>query len=322
MNPDVAAAVHRLVREEILTKSQALPLLRVAKGDLVSIYQELRLVLYAGVLLITAGVGALVVEHLDRFGPLAVSAALTIAVSMCFFWVRRNAPPFSWGRAPSADPAFDYILLLGVLLASADVAYIEAQFTPLGPNWPWHLFWTSLFVTWASFRYDSRIVFSLALASFASWRGVSVSFLESDFGSNFESSMRLNTMSCGLLFVGVGLLLLRTGKKGHFEPVATYLGWILVVLSIGSGALGSSDSSWGAYTAVLVLVGSGLALESFRRRRFPLFAIGVLSAYVGFSRVSTSELDSDGAVFLWFLATSILFVIGLFWAHRVMVSKS
>lgn len=73
MNPDVAAAVPRLVREGILTKSQAMPLLRVAKGRLVSVYRELRLVLYAGVLLVTAGVGVLVVEQLDRIGPLQVS---------------------------------------------------------------------------------------------------------------------------------------------------------------------------------------------------------------------------------------------------------
>ncbi|GAF94121.1 unnamed protein product, partial [marine sediment metagenome] len=157
MNPDVAAAVHRLVREGILTKSQALPLLRVAKGQLISVYEELRLVLYAGVLLVTTGVGFLVVENLDRLGPIAVAASLTLAVGACWVWIRRKAPPFSWEQAPSADIAFDYILLLGVLLTSADVAYIEAQFTPLGPNWPWHLLWASLFMAWASFCYDSRV---------------------------------------------------------------------------------------------------------------------------------------------------------------------
>ena len=26
-----------------------------------------------------------------------------------------------------------------MLLAAADLAYIEVQFTPLGPNWSWHL---------------------------------------------------------------------------------------------------------------------------------------------------------------------------------------
>ncbi len=320
MNPDVAAAVHRLVREEILTKDQALPLLREAKGDLVSVYQELRLVLYAGVLLVTAGVGALVLEHLDRFGPLAVAAALTIAVGACFFWVRRHAPPFFWGQAPSEDPAFDYILLLGVLLASADIAYIEAQFTPLGPNWPWHLFWASLFMIWASFRYDSRIVFSLALASFASWRGVSVSFLESDFWSNFETSMRLNTASCGVLFVGGGLFLLHADAKKHFEPVATYLGWTLLLLSLASGTLTTEDS-YSTFATFLLLVGSGLAVLSFVHRRFPLAAMGVASVYLGLSRVVVPKLESEGFVFLWFLVTSILIMIGLLWAYRIMGKK-
>ena len=321
MNPDVAAAIHRLVREGVLTKSQAWPLLRVAKGQLVSVYRELRLVLYAGVLLVTAGVGALLVEQLDRLGPLAITAALTVSVGACFLWIRRKALPFSWQRAPSADLAFDYILLLGVLLASAEVAYIEAQFTPLGSSWAWHLLWASLFMAWASFRYDSRVVFSLALASFASWRGVSVSFVERDFWSNFASSMRLNTLSCGLLFVGFGFVLLRARRKEHFEPVATYLGWLLVLLSLASGAASHAESL-SVYTVVLLLVGSVLAFRSFLHRRFPLFAMGVMSAYFGLSCAVAPALDSGGAVFWWFLITSILFMAGLFWTHRTMVRSS
>jgi hypothetical protein len=320
MKPDVEAAVHRLVREGILPKARALSLLRVANGNLVSVYHELRLVLYAGVLLISAGVGALVIENLDRLGPQAVATALAVAAGACFYWVRRHAPPFSWAQAPSPDPAFDYILLLGVLLVSSDVAYIEAQFTPLGPNWPWHLFWASLFMAWASFRYDSRVVFSLALASFASWRGVSVSFLEDNFWSNFETSMRLNTASCGLLFVGIGPLLLSAGKKKHFEPVSTYLGWSLLLLSLISGALsGAYDSI--TYAIVLLLVGPTLALVASLRRRFPLAALGVVSGYVGLSRVVVPALDSAELVFMWFLVTSVLILIGLLRAYRHMAKK-
>ncbi len=301
--------------------AKRIPLWRVASGELVSLYRELRLVLYAGVLLVTAGVGALVVENLDRLGPFAVTVALTVAVGACFFWIVRKAPPFSWQQAPSDDLAFDYILLLGVLLASADVAYIEAQFTPLGPHWPWHLLWASFFMAWASVRYDSRVVFSLALASFASWRGVSLSFIERDFWSNFETSMRLNTLSCGLLFVGIGLVFLRARKKVHFEPVATYLGWLLVLMSLLSGVLSTADSFW-AYTVASLLVGSVLALLSFRHRRFPLFAMGVSCAYVGLSRAVTATVDSDGVAFLWFLVTSVLFIGGLLWTHRVLMRTS
>jgi hypothetical protein len=318
VNPDVASAIRRLVREKVLTRRQAYPLWRVARGELISLYWELRLVLYAGVLLVTAGVGALVVENLDRLGPFAVTAALTVAVGVCFFWILRKAPPFSWSEAPSEDLAFDYILLLGVLLASADVAYIEAQFTPLGPHWPWHLLWASVFMGWASIRYDSRVVFSLAMASFASWRGVSLSFIERDFWSNFETSMRLNTVVCGLLFVGMGFVLRRAGRKAHFEPVATYLGWTLVLMSLLSGVLSVADSFW-AYTVLSLLVGSVLALRCFLHERFPLFAMGVTSAYIGLSRAVIAAVESDVAAFSWLLVTSVLLIGLLFWAHRVFV---
>ena len=321
MNPDVAAAIQRLVRDGVLTTAQAGPLLRVAEGHLVSVYRELRLVLYGGVLLLTAGVGALVMEQLDRLGPLTITAALSVSVGLCFAWVRRKAPPFSWQLAPPTDIAFDYVLLLGVLLASADVAYIEAQFTPLGSQWPWHLLWASLFMAWASFRYDSRIVFSLALANFASWRGVSVSLLERGFWWNFADSMRFNTVSCGLFFAWVGFALRRSGKKKHFEPVATYLGWSLVLTSLASGAF--SDTAFSsAYAIVLLLVGSALAARSFLSRRFALFAMGVSSAYLGLSHAVISAMDSYEAIFGWFFISSGLLVAALSRTRRAMVKSS
>jgi hypothetical protein len=59
------------------------------------------------------------------------------------------------------------MLLLGVLLASADLAYIEVKFTPLGDAWPWHLLIVAVLSGLLAFRCDSRVVFSFALTTFA-----------------------------------------------------------------------------------------------------------------------------------------------------------
>src|SRR6185295_17929070 len=104
----------------------------------------------------------------------AIAAALGVAAAACLAWVHRTAPPFSWGETRSPHFASEYLLLLGVLLLGADLAYVETQFTPLGDAWPWHLLMLSAVGALLSVRYDSRIVFSLALSTFAAWRGVSV----------------------------------------------------------------------------------------------------------------------------------------------------
>jgi hypothetical protein len=314
MNPDVAQAVPKLAASGILPPEKAPLLLRVARGELLSVHGELRALLYLGVLLITGGVGVLVEQNLDRIGPVAVAAALGLAALAALAWVVRVAPPFSWGEVPSPNLAFDYILLLGVLLAAADLAYVEVHFTPLGAHWPWHLLIVALLTGLAAFRFDSRIAFSLALSTFAAWRGVSVGRLGGVLWAR-EGAVRWNAVLCGMLFAVLGLVLTRAKRKAHFEPVAVHLGWLLVLGGLASGMpeVGRTGLAW---SGALLLVGAGLAAGAYRCRRFPLFAFGVLGAYVGLSGLLLKEVRADILGCFWFSITSILVIAGLLAAQR------
>jgi hypothetical protein len=316
VNPDVANAIPRLVESGVLPPEKAPLLLRVARGELLSVYWELRLLLYAGVLLITGGAGILIKENLDRIGPAAIAIGIGLAAAAAFAWVIRVSPPFSWQEVPSPNLAFDYILLLGVLLAAADLAYVEVQFTPLGPDWTWHLLVVALLAGLAAFRFDSRIVFSLALSTFAAWRGVSVAGVGKGVFDGSEDAVRWNAVACGVLFVGIGLALARKERKAHFEPVAAHLGWLLILGGLASG-LGES-STWPLYTLGLLLCGAGLAAGAYRFRRFPLFAYGVLAGYVALSRF-IFEFDAFAILgCFWFSSTTILLLLGLIFIQRRM----
>jgi len=101
MDPDVAQAIPELVECGILPAAAAPGLLRVARGELVSVHGELRALLYAGVLLVAGAAGLLVEQNLDRIGPAAIAAGLGLAAAAALAWVSRQAPPFSWREAPS-----------------------------------------------------------------------------------------------------------------------------------------------------------------------------------------------------------------------------
>lgn len=316
MNPDVAKAIPELVGSGALPPAKAPELLRVARGELLSVHGELRALLYAGVLLLTGGVGLLVKENLDRIGPLAIAVGIGLAAAAALAWVIAKAPPFSWGPVPSPNLAFDYMLLLGVLLAGADLAYVEVQFTPLGAHWAWHLLIVAVLTGLAAFRFDSRVVFSLSLSTFAAWRGVSVAF----FGATLlkeENAVRWNAIACGVLFVALGWGLVRSGRKAHFEPVAANLGWLLVLGGLASGMLASGNAGM-AWSGALLLVGAALATGAFRARRFPLFAYGVLAAYAGLSYLVIEGLDLEMMGCFWFSITSLLLILGLLFAQRRM----
>jgi Predicted membrane protein (DUF2157) len=313
MNPDVADAIPRLAEAGVLPPDEAPRLLRVARGELLSVHWELRALLYVGVLLITGGVGLLVKENLDRIGPVAIAAGIGLAAAAALGWVIRVAPSFSWQEVPSPNLAFDYILLLGVLLVAADLAYVEVKFTPLGPDWSWHLLIVAVFAALAAFRFDSRVVFSLALSTFAAWRGVSAARFGTDlWWKGAEDAVRWNAIACGALFAVLGLALKRTDRKAHFEPVAVTLGWLLI---LGALASGMDVQVWRPWTVALLLTGLGLAAGAFLVRRFPLFAFGVVAAYAALSRLALHGVGDTLGCF-WFFITPIPVIVGLILAQR------
>jgi hypothetical protein len=315
MNPDAAAAIPKLVEAGALPPEAAPRLLRVARGELVSVHWELRALLYMGVLLITGGVGLLVKENLDRIGPVAIAVAIGLAAAAALAWVVRVAPPFSWREVPSPNLAFDYMLLLGVLLAAADLAYIEVKFTPLGAAWSWHLLIVAAFTALAAFRFDSRVVFSLALSTFAAWRGVSAARFGLDLWFQQADAVRWNAIACGALFVLLGFGLKRTGRKAHFEPVAVTLGWLLVLFALASGLW---EVGWVPYALALLLCGLALAGGAFACRRFPLFAFGVIAAYAALSRLALQGNLLEALGCFWYFSTPILVIVALILAQRRM----
>jgi hypothetical protein len=313
VNPDVTAAVATLARRRTIGPAQARLFSRVAQGQLVSVYAELRLLAYAGVLLVMAGTGELVRENLDRVGPLAIVSALALGALTCLLWVARKSPAFTWGEVASPHLALDYVLLLGALLAGAALAYAEVKLTALGDEWPWHLLMAALFYAGLAFRYDSRVLLSLALSTLAAWRGVSAGRLEHALWIGGESLVRVNAAGCGFLFLGLGVLMRGRSWKAHFEPVATHLGWLLLLGAVGS-ALGTAAGPW--FALLLIALAAVLATLAYRQRRFSLIAIAVVAAYAGASALALRVLGGDVAVFWWFAVTPLWVVALLFIAHR------
>jgi hypothetical protein len=313
MNPDVAEAVASLGRTGTLAPAQVQAFSRVARRQLVSLHAEMRLAAYLGVLLVMAGVGVLVRQNLDRIGPLAIATGLALGAVACLLWVAARAPAFTWGEVASPHLALDYVLLLGALLVGADLAYAEAEFTTLGHAWPWHLLIVAVLYALLAFRYDSRVLLSLALSTFAAWRGVSAALLEHAVWRSGEDPVRLNAAACGLLFLALGAVLRRRSWKPHFEPVTAHLGWLLLLGAVGSG-LGTRAGS--TFAVVLVGLAGVLAAVGWRQRRFSLMALAILAAYAGVSALAVRTLASDLPVFWWFAITPLMVVAVLFVAHR------
>lgn len=302
--------VRRLVGAGLLDAPAAERLGRLSRGELVSIRLELQLALWAGVTMAAGGAGLLVKDHVARLGPVAIAAGLSLAAAICFLYVGRVAAPFSWGRVPSPTLAFDYVLLLGVLLLGTDLAWVEAQFTVLGPAWPWHLLLVAILQFALALRYDSRAVLSIACASFAAWRGVAVTFPFDRFPGARDEAIRGNAVAVGAVLLLAGLLLGRTGRKAHFEPVLGNLGLALALGAAVTGLFvgrGAAEPLWwllaGAAAPAAIVLG-------YRARRAGYFAQGVIAAYLGLLRAFAEVADPDVG-WLFVVSASSLGVVAL-----------
>src|SRR5262245_15171731 len=116
-----------------LDAASARRLRAIERREVFSVHPELRALAWAGVMLVVAGVGGLLGKHLDRIGPGTLAAGVALASALCYAYAawRRKV-----GKASLVD---DYVLLLGALLLSADLGYVEAEFRLLDNGWPRHL---------------------------------------------------------------------------------------------------------------------------------------------------------------------------------------
>jgi hypothetical protein len=134
------------------------------RREVFSLQPEVRIAAWAGAVLLATAAGMVLKNNLDRIGPLTLAIAMGVIAAACYAWV--------WARRDRASVVDDYVLLLGALLFSADVAFIEAQFRLFGEGWHRHFILLAFVHAVGAYRYGSRTLLSLSVVALAAWMGI------------------------------------------------------------------------------------------------------------------------------------------------------
>ena len=296
----------------ILNGKQATLLRRIYGRELFSVHWELRLLLYAGILTLTTGLGLLIAKYFASIGHLALLAAIALGCAGCFAYCLRRGGGFSAQLVPASDTAYDYVLLLGCLLLGTLQGYLELRYQVLARHWNWWLLGSGLCYLFCAHYFDNRLVLSLALSTLGAWLGVKTSLLA---GGRWEAALRGNAIGFGSAVVVAGAAQVRLGWKRHFLPVHLHLGVNILLAALVSGI--DSRTTGPFYLAGLLAVGAGCTLYAQRARRFAFLLYAVLYGYLGITLFALQHRRwrTEG-VLLYFLLTAAALVAALVVFHR------
>ncbi|HYP06086.1 MAG TPA: DUF2157 domain-containing protein, partial [Bryobacteraceae bacterium] len=159
-------------QEGVISPEQYARLAALSRGDLFSVFLELNLLLYAGILAFVAGLSWTLSTWSEQLGDAAVVAILTLVLAACFWYCFSRGPAWSLAETPSPSLVFDYVLYLGSLIWSVQLAFIENRFGLLSGQWDVYLLASAGLYFFLAYRFDNRFVLSLALSSLAGWFGL------------------------------------------------------------------------------------------------------------------------------------------------------
>jgi hypothetical protein len=289
----------------VISPEQHTFLAGLSRGEPFSVFLELNILLYAGVLAFVAGLGWTISTWSQQLGDILVLVILSAILAACAWYCFSLAPAWSPAETPSPSLVFDFVIYLGSLTWSVELAYIETRFHVLSGQWDLYLLATAGLFFFLAYRFDNRLVLSLALSSLAGWFGLTIS----RWPSHQDAEYRQYAIVYSLIAGGAGAILQRRSLKPHF--FGTYLNIAANVLfwAVLSGVFNREGYViW--LLALLVACGASLAW-GIARRQFPFVAYAAVYGYVGVSSILIRDIDSDTAVLTYFLFTGVAMLVML-----------
>src|ERR1700730_8168494 len=121
----ILARVEQWKQQGKISPEQHVHLAGLSRNEPFSLFLELNILLYAGVLAFVAGLGWTVSTWSQQLGDVLVLTVLSAMLAACFWYCFSRAPVWSRAESPSPSLVFDYVLYLGSLTWSRELAYLE-----------------------------------------------------------------------------------------------------------------------------------------------------------------------------------------------------
>ena len=270
-------------------------LIAIVRKERFSVFVELNVLLYLGVLSLAAGVGWTINTYFADLGDAAILIGLTALLMSSLYYCFSHKPGM----------VVDYILYLACLTLAAELAYIEARFEVLRDHWDYYVLLSAFVYFFFAYRFDNRLVLSLALSTLAAWFGVKIS----RFDLISSDSLRAAAIGYGLIVSGGGLLLAHHGIKKHYLETYLHVGANVLFIALVSGAI-DRNANW-MYLPGLVVLAVVSIRAGLHFRRFVFIVYGTIYGYVGVSGEILRRLGTDTAALSYIVVSSTIVILAI-----------
>ncbi|MGC4083995.1 MAG: hypothetical protein QM736_18270 [Vicinamibacterales bacterium] len=297
--------LNRWFADDRISTAQHEALTAIVTRRRVSLYVELNVLLYLGVLAFVGGLGWTARAYSDRWGDAAILVSLTVLVAGCFRYAFAKAPAYSGARTEMPGLTLDYVLYLACLVVAVELSYIQYRFNLLPEQWDYYLLGSATFYLAVAYRFDNRFVLSLGLATLGSWFGVRLT----RFAWFDDGAFRTSALLFGIVVAALGGVLHRARIKPHFVDAYMHVAATIVLAAVTWGVVESERPSLWFVAAVVASLASIRGGIHFRRFAFVVY--GTFAAYVCVSRELLRYVNAAEGALVYVVASSALVILWL-----------
>lgn len=301
--PYIQDIPHRLASKCLITNHQQRSIDEILSGRLISLYFELRILMYVGVMLFCTGIGTLLYKNRDSIGH-GVILLFVIGITIgCFSYVLKRWKGFSIGPVDSGSPVSDYILLLGALMFATSMGYAEYSFQIFSGQHVIVALLVGVFYYLCAYAFDHRTVLVLSFASFAACLGLRIQSGFAMLGRN-STIIYEQAFWFGATFCLLGLTLDRFRIKKHFT--ISYINICGTVFQVAALSAVVEGRHWGVLMSLLgfvFFVGMAVMLKSFATA---LNAVFFAFLTVSYFLIHVMKYFGGVSVFLFFSAMYVI----------------
>lgn len=301
---------------EILTSEESTTIKSKLQNPVFSIHWELRSLLYIGISLLTSGLGILIYQNIDTIGHSVLIGLIALLCGSLFFFVFKNAHPFSWKHVEDEAKLKDFALLGACMLFLILGGYLQYQYHIFGQKYGLATMIPAIVFFGLAYRFDHKGVLAMGITSLASSIGLSISPTSILKDNDFLSlELVISAMVLGIGLLLVSFLMEKRELKAHFSFTYLVFGFNLTVVAALSGLF---NFDWKVvYGLIAILLALGAIWYARQSKSYIFMLLGVLTAYIAFSYFFVeliSKYDAYELYLYYFMASAggvIYFLINL-----------